>query len=225
MEQGEFAMDLNDLLAVGSAIMAIASAAASWAIASRQTELQYEAVRAEMDVEVVSWAQEAISELAEASKLVRQKALLSADEFALRISDAACKLSALADRGRLFFPNEFQDLHGQSKEFAFQGVRPPILDALVFACCQLEQLRGADDAGAAEFLVKCRRLLVSEAQNAVDPRRRKAMLKRLAVGRKDDPVSSFDVANQLALSLEERHPGLPAVTAFLRTFEMFRGKV
>jgi hypothetical protein len=55
--------------------------------------------------------------------------------------------------------------------------------------------------------VKCRRLLVSEAQNAIDPRRRKQMMRRLAVGRKDDKVSAFSMASDLGEAMEALYPG------------------
>jgi hypothetical protein len=83
---------------------------------------------------------------------------------------------------------------------------------------------GVNDKDAVEFLVKCRRLLVTEVQNAIDPRRRNAMLKRLAAGRKDDPESSFDVARTLGMTLNERYPDLPVVRAFLNGQRAFRGK-
>lgn len=217
--------DVSTWVSVCSAALALMSVIASWMIAARQAELQYEGLRAGMDQEVAGWSHEAIDQLASASSLAKNRATLSEVEFRTALSEASWRLSALADRGRLFFPNERPDLFGPDRERAFRGIRPPVLDALVFACCQLEQLRngGDHDNAAAEFLVKCRRLLVSEAQNAVDPRRRKAMLRRLASGRKNDEESSFKVACDLAVSLNERHPDLPAVVAFLNAYHVIRG--
>jgi hypothetical protein len=48
---------------------------------------------------------------------------------------------------------------------------------------------------------------VSEAQNAIDPRRRKQMLNRLATGREDDKVSAFAVAAELGETMEALSPG------------------
>ena len=123
--------------------------------------------------------------------------------------ETAQKLSSIADRGRLFFPNEEPGTHGQDKEAAFQGYRPPILDAIIFACGRLSRINadGGPDTESADFLVRCRRLLVSEAQNAIDPRRRKQMLKRLATGRKDDKVSAFAMASDLGEAMEALYPG------------------
>lgn len=66
-----------------------------------------------------------------------------------------------------------------------------------------------------EFLIKCRRLLVSEAHNAIDPRRRSAMLRRLAIGRMDDTKSNFDVAYELGRAFDARYPGLPVMQVWL----------
>ncbi len=216
-------LDLNAIVAVVSAALAIISAVFSWLNARRQAAVQYESLRASMDADVVSWSGEAIEKLANAASLARTRHLYEPGDYNVRLAEASHQLSALADRGRLFFPNERHDQIGTDRDLAFRGLRPPILDSLVFACCQLEQLHGgnADDQKAADFLVNCRRLLVSEAQNAVDPRRRRETMKQLAIGRKDDPQSAFESAHKLAISMQERHPGLPAVTAFLESYEKF----
>jgi hypothetical protein len=135
--------------------------------------------------------------------------IYSATEFRQRAYEIAQRLSACADRGRLFFPNEAPSEHGQDKEAAFQGFRPPVLDAVVFAASLLERLpaEGGSDEEAARFMTKCRRLLVSEVQNAIDPRRRGQMLRRLAVGRMDDKKSSFRMAAELGEAMEARYPG------------------
>jgi hypothetical protein len=219
-------LGLNDWVAVGSAGLALVSLVLNWLVVSRQTELQFETLRAEMDAEVITWAHEAIDRVSEAVALARGRGeSFSPEEFRRVCADVEFRLSSAADQGRLFFPNELPWAVGQQNESAFQGLRPPVLDALVFACCQVERLKsGADgpDQEAGDFLVKCRRLLVSEAQNAIDPRRRGAMIRRLETGRKDDPKSNFDVAYELGLSLNRRHPELPAIQAFLLAYEKFR---
>ena len=79
----------------------------------------------------------------------------------------------------------------------------------MFASTQIERLapEGGPDEEAARFIVKCRRMLVSEAQNAIDPRRRGQMLRQLAIGRMDDKKSSFRMAAELGEALEARYPG------------------
>ena len=79
----------------------------------------------------------------------------------------------------------------------------------MFASAQLDRLapEGGPDEDAARFTIKCRRLLVSEVQNAIDPRRRGQMLRQLAIGRMDDKKSSFRLAAELGETLEARYPG------------------
>lgn len=201
---------VNEWVAVGSALLALASLVLNWLVVRRQTELQYETLRAEMDSDVIAWAHDAIDLVSQGAALARGRGeTYPAEDFRRIAHECAQQLSAIADRGRLFFPNEEPDRHGQDKEAAFQGFRPPILDAIVFSCARLQRMsaEGGPDMESADFLNKCRRLLVSEAQNAIDPRRRKQMLKRLATGRKDDKVSAFAMASDLGEAMEALYPG------------------
>ncbi len=204
-------LSVEGWVAVGSAALALVSLVLNWVVVRRQTQLQFETLKAEMDAEVIAWAHEAIDVVSEGIALARGRGTTyGADEFARLAHEASQKLSSIADRGRLFFPNEAPDLHGQDKETAFQGYRPPILDAVVFACNRLARIEpgaGGPDQDGADFLSKCRRLLVSEAQNAIDPRRRGQMLRRLAIGRLDDKTSAYALAAELGEALEALYPG------------------
>jgi hypothetical protein len=206
-------MDLgvNEWIAIGSAVLALASLVLNWLVVRRQTELQYETLKAEMDAEVIAWAHEAIDLVSQGISLARGRGTAyAADEFPRLMHETSQNLSSIADRGRLFFPNEAPDRHGQDKETAFQGYRPPILDAVVFACNRLARMDASasgPDGEAADFLTKCRRLLVSEAQNAIDPRRRGQMLRRLAVGRLDDKTSAYALSAELGEAMEALFPG------------------
>jgi hypothetical protein len=201
---------VNEWVAAISAALALASLILNWVVVRRQTALQFESLKAQMDAEVLSWAHEAIDLVSQGAFLARGRgAVYDPDEFKRFAFDTCQKLSSCADRGRLFFPNEAPSEHGQEKEGAFQGFRPPILDAVVFASAQIERLaaEGGPDEEAARLIIKCRRLLVSEAQNAIDPRRRAQMLRQLAIGRMDDKKSSFRIAAELGEALEARYPG------------------
>lgn len=203
---------VNEWVAAISAIIAVVSFILNLRVVNRQTKLQFETLKVEMDSEVFAWSHEAMDVLSEGVALVRTAHLRPPEEFQRAAIETEHKLSAIADRGRLLFPNDHPHLSGREKEGAFQGVRPPVLDAIVFASCQMAQVatqpHGQSYESAADFLIKCRRLLVSEAQNAVDPRRRSAMLERLDDGRKDDKKSNFDVAYELGTAFEGRYPGL-----------------
>lgn len=202
---------VNEWVAVVSAVIALVSFGLNWLVVRRQTELQYETLRAEMDAEVISWAHEAITQVSHAATLARGRSVAYGADELRRLAFEACQsLSSIADRGRLFFPNESPETHGRDKEAAFQGYRPPILDAVVFASTRIGRMECAatePDNDAAEFLTKCRRLLVSEAQNAIDPRRRGQMLRRLAVGRLDDKTSAYALSAELGETLESLFPG------------------
>lgn len=202
---------VNEWVAVGSAALALISLLLNWFVVRRQIAMQFEELKAQMDSEVIAWAQESIDLISQAVALAQGRGVnYSPTEFRRVAHETAQKLSAAADRGRLFFPNQAPHAHGQHKEAAFQGHRQPILDAVVFSCGQLERIApdgGGADEEAVAFLIKCRRLLVSEAQNAIDPRRRNQMLRRLAIGRMDDKKSAFAIAAELGEAMEARFPG------------------
>ncbi|MBX3511127.1 MAG: hypothetical protein KF700_07995 [Hyphomonadaceae bacterium] len=209
-----------------SAVVASVSLALSLVVMLRQTRMQSESLKAQLESDVLNWAHEAIDCLAEGGAVARGRGLtLRGEEFARAQAGVAQRLSALADRGRLFFPNEIPDKYGAANVGAFQGVRPPILDAMVFACCRLEQMsvEGGPDLEAAQFLIDCRRLVVTEAQNAIDPRRRRAILSRLAEGRKDDATPSEQAVSELHAQLTAAHPHAPVAKAWAQSREFMRG--
>lgn len=205
-------MGVNEWVAVISAILAIVSLAFNYIVVRKQTELQTATLRVEMDSEVIAWTQDAIDAVSIGVELAQGRGSegYAGGDFRRRVNEVSHLLSSLADRGRLFFPNDRPDAHGQQKASAFQGYRQPILDAVVFSCTALAKMQtdtAAPDEVTAAFLVKCRRLLVSEAQNAIDPRRRREMLERLDVGRKDDRVSAYRTAAEIGGELEALYEG------------------
>jgi hypothetical protein len=211
-------LGVSDVVAIISAALALVSLITSSVVIARQTKLQFEQVKGELDAEVIAWAGEALDAISHGVSLARGCGTIFAQpEFDRLADDVVTRLSSLTDRGRLHFPNEKPGSHGQHKAAAFRGYRPPVLDAVVFSLCQVECLKGAaaPDLAAAEFMVNCRRLLVSEVQNAIDPRRRNEIIKALAKGRQDDTKSSFDLALELGQELNGRHPNLPTIQAFL----------
>lgn len=205
-------LDLNAWLGIGSAAIAVVSFLFNWAVVNRQSAMQFESLKAQTDSDLLAWADSAIDALSEAIWIAKGRgALLSEEETRRRAAQAMQRLSAIADKGRLFFPNMVPQQHGHDKHAAYRGVRPPILDALIFAYFKLERMDTRNietDAEAAEFLTRCRRLLVSEVQRAVDPRRRGKMLRRLAVGGSGGERPGFRDAAALGVELEDRHPGV-----------------
>ena len=169
-------LGVNEWVAIGSALIAVLSFVFNWAVVRRQMAMQYESLRAQMDGEMMAWAHEAIDLVSDGARLAKGRGLAYGEqELRPMLLETAQRLSAAADRGRLFFPNVEHHKHGQDKEAAFQGFRPVILDAVIFAHYQVDKIEpsgAGPDQAAADYLTKCRRLLVSEVQSAVDPRRR-----------------------------------------------------
>ena len=203
---------VTEWVAVGSAGLALASFLLNWIVVSRQTAMQAEALKGQLDRDVLDWASETIDALSEGVWLARahanaqNRAVLSEP-----IAKLSWRLSSLADRGRMFFPNLAPDEHGRDKPGAFQGYRPPVLDAVLFALYQVEQLTPTAPSTemAMKFIQDCRRLLVTEVQYAVDPRRKGRMVKRLMSGAKKTEVAGFRMAADLATSMRMRYPELP----------------
>jgi len=203
---------VNEWVAVGSAALALLSFLFNWVVVSRQTELQSETLKSEIDRDVLAWANEAIDALSEGVWLARAHASAqNRAALAEPIAKLSWRLSALADRGRMFFPNLAPDKHGHDKPGAFQGYRPPVLDAVLFGLYQVEQLTPVTPSteAAMKFLQDCRRLMVSEVQFAIDPRRRGKMMGRLMHGARQSHSAGFRIAADLAGNMRSRYPDLP----------------
>ncbi len=200
---------VNEWVTAGSAALALLSFLFNFAVVNRQTAMQAEALRAHMDAELQDWAQEAVDILSEACAFADRHAEWPDEPRRARVA-LLWRLSAIADKGRLFFPNLAPDTHGHDKEGAFKGYRPPVLDAVIFAYQMLEKMDVRNigpDQDTATFLRDCRRALISEVQRAVDPRRRGRMLERLAKAGRQHRSDGFLEANALAERLETRYPG------------------
>ena len=178
-------MDMNEILAfinahretgiaVVSAFIALIGALMAGRETRKQRRLIAETLRQRLDSASVKWGDEAIEVLAAAEGLSRHP---ESPTYRADLERIAQTLSALADRGRLFFPNIEGGGKGSDKESAFQGSRPPILDALVYAHHELVSLK-AGETPEADFLRRCRRLVVSELQDHLDPRHWDTIIER-----------------------------------------------
>ena len=88
-------------------------------------------------------------------------------------------LSALIDRGRWFFPNEFEQEYGHEKPPAYRGYRQRILDHLVDAYNVYNELpeyniqsRHNDATSDVQRLIRDQRWFVSDVQKHLNPRDR-----------------------------------------------------
>ena len=202
---------VNEWVAVVSATLALASFLFNWGLVRRQAAMQFESLKAQMDADMMHWAHEAIDAVSDAIALARSGGVYEPADLRRRLLETSQRLSSLADRGRLYFPNVQPEASGQEREAAFRGFRPTILDSVVFAHYQVDQLNPdlrEPDHDAAAFLTKCRRLLVSEVQNAIDPRRRSAMLRQLATGKTSHAAESIRSASELGEDLRARYPDI-----------------
>lgn len=209
---GALDLSIDQWVAVLSALAAILSVVISVSVVNRQIVLQSESLKAQMDVDILHWSNEAIDVMSEGIWLARGRGeVFGEDALRFRRLDVLQRLSACADKGRLFFPNLAPRAAGASKEGAFRGFRPPVLDCLIFAFYKLERMDTralSPDMDTFDFLTRCRRALVSEVQRGIDPRRRSKMMAQLALsGSTNDPEGFRDVA-ALARELEAKHPGL-----------------
>ena len=197
------------LIAFVSALVAVVSALIARGETRRQRRLQEEELRRRVDQASLDWGHEAIDTMGEAAGLALSPMISDLERRHKRL-EIARRLSALADRGRFFFPNLDPDNHGADKEAAFRGKRPPILDALIYAHHEVMQIRedgirGEDSAG---FITECRRLLVSELQEHLDPRRLEELLGRVNDQKKTEREEALRAAGRLGVILDVRRPGI-----------------
>lgn len=201
---------LETFIAVGSAVVAAVGALFSVAETRRQRKIQLADLRQHIDATSVHWGNEAIDSLASAEALASLDAVGNVDTFRADCHQIAARLSALADRGRLFFPNMQPDTIKAEKESAYRGERPPILDVLVFACFEMRELSkgGKGLHASAQFLIQCRRVLVSELQAHLDPRHRDKIIERNDQRREKTRNDARDRVETLREKLAKRRPEL-----------------
>jgi hypothetical protein len=123
-----------------------------------------------------------ITLLANAQEMLTEKGVSYNDaEFRGRRSGVRAQLSALIDRGRLFFPNRADGDYGKEKEAGFQGRRHPALDVLVDAYGVIDGSGAAPgpDSANSEKLTTHRRRFMAEIFTSVDPVRRGEKMKEL----------------------------------------------
>lgn len=169
-------MNQVDWLAAASAAIAALSLMANWLVVRRQIRLQQEEIRTAVDAERARWCADVLGAFESAALwLDRANREPAAAEPPLAIAE---RFSALADLGRLYFPNLDPNRHGAAKAAAFRGHRQPAIDAILLAH---DVMRTADRLPASVrgevsgVLFEARRLLISEVHISADPRRLTAL--------------------------------------------------
>jgi hypothetical protein len=147
----------------------------------RQQRLQAFGLRRQYDADLRTWANGALVAFTDAVTLTyTPPTSLDAKQFLLRREETLSRLSAIAEQGRLFFPNEQPDAHGAWKSSAYRGFRPAVLECVIGAFNELKQVtpEGPNDKRSAA-IVQHRRDFVGHIQERLDPRARDAELKEL----------------------------------------------
>ena len=204
--------NIGTVVTVLSAIAAVIGAIASRAETRKQRQLRTEQLRQSIDNASLDWGSAAIDSLTRAAMLARTRHM-HANEGAFQTARAATliTLSSLIDRGRMFFPNLDPDRHGLNKDGAYQGFRAPILDALVWAHEEIRAMTregGPTGDNSADFIDDCRRLLVSELQAHLDPRRLNQIVGRYVGQDRKHQQQAIQRAAELKAQLLTRRPGL-----------------
>ena len=195
-----------------AALVAILGAVSSRAETRKQRALATEQLRQSIDSASLDWGNAAIDVLGRSAMLARTRHA-QPNEAAFRTAKTALLmgLSSLVERGRMFFPNLNENLRGADKEGAYRGHRPPILDALMFAYYELQALTrdgGPTSDNSADYIEDCRRLLVSELQAHLDPRRLNQVLGRYNNQARTHQTDALNRSRNLKAQLISRRPGL-----------------
>ena len=201
-----------DVVAIVSAIIALLGAYFSWRETRKQRKLKLETMRRELDHSSLNWGCEVIELVARAETLIMHgQSHYGEREFESQRQTLMSELSAMIDQGRFYFPNVEDETHGAEKEGAYQGKRPPVLDAVVYVYYELSEAsyrKTQQKSEVCEFLKSCRRLLVSELQSHLDPKTRNAVIERFNHRMEDQREDAIYRAGQLGLEINNRHAGI-----------------
>ena len=201
------------VIAIASALVALISALVARGETAKQRKLQTERLRQSIDAASLDWGNASIDALARCAVFAKTRHMHANEAaFIAAKSNMMIVLSTLVDRGRMFFPNLEPGRKGAEKEGAYRGIRPPVLDALMFTYHEVEALTregGPDSEDSAGFIDECRRLLVSELQAHLDPRRKDEIVERYDDQSLDARKQAIDQAATLRGKLLTRRPNAP----------------
>lgn len=200
------------IIGVLSAIVAAFSALAARGETRKQRKLQTERLRQSIDAASLDWGGAAIDTMARCAAFARTRHMHPNEgAFLAARTNMLIQLSTLVDRGRMFFPNIHSDGKGAGKEGAYRGSRPPILDMLMFTYREIEALQregGPASEACGDFIDECRRLLVSELQAHLDPRRLDEVVERYDDRSRENRKKAMEQAANLRGKLLTRRPDI-----------------
>lgn len=188
--------DSLDVIAIGISLLALVSSLISQYRAKRVDKFR---LREEYFREIHLWTNEVCNELSACLHVLKIDPSQMNGKFYEVRNKLLEKMSALIDRGRIFFPNiiggdkydksfadNFEDsekvTHGSHKESAFQGYRQEVLNILVdsyYFIKTLNYLKVNNEEEKRKLILKCKRQFISNMQEILDPRRRKNEFSKL----------------------------------------------
>jgi len=164
---------------IAGAIISATSVALGWLIgirteraAKKQYQLNAISFANSWYTDLRAWASEAIELLCEAAERADDTAQTQ-ERHTEALLVCRYKLSAVIDRGRFFFPNEYHEDFGTNKPAAYRGIRHPALDYLVGAFqilgneVAIEEFHFKDRKAA---IIDLKREFVSVIQVVLNPR-------------------------------------------------------
>ncbi|MEQ1820627.1 MAG: hypothetical protein ABL871_18645 [Terricaulis sp.] len=174
------------------------------ALHQKQRQLEEIAsLRTRVDGELISWGVRSIERLAEGHILLQTRGSgSSVEELSKQRDQIQAAISALVDRGRLYFPNHSADIDWPSwrgRPTANKGFRDPILDALMIAHEELRRIdliNGESFTPAASNVFSARKAFISELQDWIRPR-------KLGFGTSGEAESKINHAAKTWASVEE----------------------
>src|SRR5262245_50068796 len=117
-------LGLEHWLGIASASIAVLSFVLNLRLVARQEKRNAANFKMAHDSDIIRWSDEVIVTMSNANEMLIEKGVSYAEaDFPSRRSAIRAQLSALIDRGRLFFPNRTDGKHGADKEAGFQGHR------------------------------------------------------------------------------------------------------
>ena len=122
-------------------------------------------------IRIHDWGNDCIDALAEAGQLclLQKSEFPNSDAYAIQKSELLHRLSALIDRGRLFYKNVGQDQYGLHKFPARRGYRPEILDPLIAAYRSVLEMSGSANENGCRRLYEWRGRFITLLQYEVHP--------------------------------------------------------
>jgi hypothetical protein len=173
-------MTESDIIALGAAIVAFVALGVSVVVALRQERLAKQQLKLQRDSDLLESGSRAVDALqAMLEFAATREHFVEGSERRIEGERLCSSVSAEIDKGRWFLPN-IEDQAGKfgiKKELAYRGFRQIALDALVYShdrfskwleTDHLDQLKREE---LIKFLTDSKRVLVSEVQHTVDPRR------------------------------------------------------